>query len=114
MTVLAWSRERQGRGAYNSGSTMARTLESLEPGTPVYAGATRVGAVRAVYAEGDARIAEIVAVRWEASGENVAVPTTEIASVDDGGVHLIRQEADQYADLAPFDPARFPTLKQLK
>ena len=46
--------------AYNSGSTMARTLESLEPGTPVYAGATRVGEVRGVYAEGDARMAELL------------------------------------------------------
>jgi hypothetical protein len=34
--------------------------------------------------------------------------------IDDEGVHLIRTEPDQYADLAPFDPARFPTLKKLK
>jgi hypothetical protein len=100
--------------AYNSGSTMARTLESLDPGTPVYAGSTRVGEVRAVYTEGDARSAEVVVVSWDARGsENVAVPATEILSIDDDGVKLIRQEADQYADLAPFDPASFPTMKQL-
>jgi hypothetical protein len=93
---------------------MARTLEQLEPGTPVYAGATHVGDVRAVYAEGDARIAEIVVVRWLATDEDVAVPTTEIASVNSDGVHLMRNEADQFADLAPFDAARFPTMKQLK
>ncbi|HEV3089784.1 MAG TPA: hypothetical protein VGX96_21470 [Candidatus Elarobacter sp.] len=93
---------------------MARTLESLDPGTPVYAGATRVGEVRAVYAEANARIAELVIVHWDARGEDVAVPTTEILSVNDGGVQLIRQEADQYADLAPFDEARFSTMKKLK
>jgi hypothetical protein len=101
--------------AYNSGSTMARTLESLDPGTPVFAGNTRVGDVRAVYAEGDSRSAELVVVSWDArAGDDVAIPSTEILSVDDSGVQLIRQEADQYADLAPFDAARFPTMKQLK
>ena len=94
---------------------MARTLESLDPGTPVYAGDTRVGDVSAVYAEGDARIAELVVVRWDArGGEDVAIPTTEILSVNDGGVQLIRQEADQYADLAPFDASRFPTMRKMK
>ena len=101
--------------AYNSGSTMARTLESLEPGTPVFAGSTRVGDVRAVYAEGDSRSADLVIVSWDArGGDNVAIPGTEILSVTDDGVQLIRQESDQYADLAPFDPASFPTMKQLK
>ena len=100
--------------AYNSGSTMARTLESLEPGTPVFAGATRVGDVRAVYAEGNARIAELLVVHWDALDEDVGIPTTEVGSIDNGSVHLIRQESDQYADLAPFDAARFPTMKKLK
>ena len=100
--------------AYNSGSTMARTLESLDPGTPVYAGETRVGDVRAVYAEGNARIAELLVVRWDARNEDVAIPTTEVLSVDDGAVQLIRQESDQYSDLAPFDAASFPTMKKLK
>jgi hypothetical protein len=94
---------------------MARTLESLEPGTPVFAGSTRVGEVRAVYSEGDARSAALVVVSWDArNAENVAIPSTEILSVTDDGVELIRQESDQYADLAPFDPASFPTMKQLK
>jgi len=100
--------------AYNSGSTMARTLESLDPGTPVYAGETRVGDVRAVYAEGNARIAELLVVHWDARGENVAIPTTEVESVDDDRVVLMRRESDQYGDLAPFDAGRFPTMKKLK
>ena len=101
--------------AYNSGSTMARTLESLDPGTPVFAGSTRVGDVRAVYAEGDSRSADLVVVSWDArDGDNVAIPSTEILSLTEDGVQLMRQEPDQYADLAPFDPASFPTMKQLK
>jgi len=100
--------------AYKSGSTMAATLESLDPGTPVYAGPTRVGDVRAVYAEGNARIAELLIVHWDARGEEVAVPTTEVASVNDGAVQLSRQEADQYEDFAPWDAGRFPTMKKLK
>ena len=93
---------------------MARTLESLDPGTPVFAGETRIGTVVAVYAEGDARIAEILVVHWDARHEDVAVPTTEVESVDDGGVHLMRQEPDQYNDLAPFDPPAFPTMRKLR
>ena len=107
------SRERNAREAYKLGSTMARTLESLDPGTPVLAGETRVGTVTGVYAEGDARSAHLVAVRWAASGDTVAVPASEIATIDDAGVRLIRQEPDQYADLAPFDEARFVGLRRL-
>jgi hypothetical protein len=100
--------------AYNRGSTMARTLETLDPGTPVFAGSTRVATVAAVYAEGAARAVEVIAVRWDASGEELSIPASQILRIDDEGVHLIRTEPDQYADLAPFDPARFPTLKKLK
>jgi hypothetical protein len=99
--------------AYNSGSTMARTLQSLEPGTSVYAGTTRVGEVRAVYAEGQARMVELVIVRWDARDEDVMVPVSEIEAIDDAGVQLIHKDPDQYVDLAPFDPAGFPTMKKL-
>ena len=101
--------------AYNSGSTMARTLETLDPATPVFAGPTRVGTVTAIYAEGDARSVSLVIARWDArQGDQVAIPASEIETVDELGVHLIRTESDQYADLAPFDAARFPTLKKLR
>lgn len=99
--------------AYNSGSNMARTLESLQPGTPVFAGPTRVATVTAVYAEGDARSADLLVARWDALGADVMIPSSEVQSIDERGVHLMRQESDQYADLAPFDEKRFPTLKKL-
>lgn len=100
--------------AYNVCSTMARTLEQLEPGTAVYSGETHVGSVAAVYAEGDARAAEIVVVRWAATGGDLAVPASEVLSIDEQGVHLMRQEPDQYSDFAPFDPTRFTTMKKLR
>jgi hypothetical protein len=93
---------------------MARFLESLEPGTPVFAGDTRVGEVRAVFAEGDARAAELLVVHWDATGDDVGVPTTEVQDVTERGVELMRRESDQYADLAPFDAERFPTMKRIK
>jgi hypothetical protein len=91
---------------------MAYTLESLATGTPVFAGETRVGDVRAVYAEGNARSAEMVVVHWDASGEDVGIPATEIESVD-VGVSLIRTEPERYADFPPFDATRFPTLRKI-
>ena len=100
--------------AYNSGSTMARFLESLEPGTPVFAGETRVGDVRAVFAEGDARSAELLVVHWDATGDEVVIPTIEVQDVSERGVELMRREAGQYADLAPSDAERFPTMKRIK
>jgi hypothetical protein len=92
---------------------MARTLESLAAGTPVFAGETRVGDVRGVYAEGNARAAELVVVHWDATDTDLAIPATEIESIDAAGVSLIRSEADKYEDFAPFDAARFPTLRKL-
>lgn len=92
---------------------MARTLESLLPGTAVFAGSTNVGTVTGLYTEGDNRSVEVVVVAWTARGEDVAVPAAEIASIDDEGVHLMRTEADQQQDLAPFDAGRFATLKRL-
>ena len=111
--MMLRSRERTARKAYTSVSTMARTLESLQPGTPVYAGETQVGRVVAVFAEGEARAAELIVVHWNANDDDVAVPAGEIESVDERGVHLMRQEPDQYGDLAPFEAARFPTMKKL-
>ena len=99
--------------AYNSGSTMARILESLEPGTPVFVGETQVGDVRAVYAEGDARSAELLVVHWDATGDDVAVPATEVQDLSERGVELMRRESDQDAGWPSFDAERFPTMKRI-
>jgi hypothetical protein len=92
---------------------MARTLESLTPGTPVFAGETRIGEVRAAYTEGGSRAVELLVIHHDARGEDVAVSASEVESVDDAGVQLMGRRADDYRDLPPFDPARFSTMKRL-
>lgn len=92
---------------------MAHTLESIGPGTPVYVGNVRVGDVRAVYASGTSRQAELLVVHWEARNENVALPATEVASVDGDGVRLISGEPSAYDTLVTFDASRFPTVHPL-
>ncbi len=92
---------------------MPYTLETLEPGTPVYVGEVLVGEVRAVYTEGHSRQVELVVVYWRDRSEEVAVPATEVASVDATGVRLIAPELTSYETLSTFDPARFPTVHPL-
>jgi len=94
---------------------MAHTLESLTPGTPVFCGASQVGAVRALYGEGQARLPALIVVAWSFGGreEDVAVPAEEVESVTDRGVELMQIDPAQYATLAAFEPARFPTVHPL-
>jgi hypothetical protein len=92
---------------------MAYTLESLRPGTAVYVGDHRVGEVRSVYSTGNSRQAELLIVRWSDRDEDVALPATEVATVDDTGVTLLSGEISSYETLAVFDPARFPTVHPL-
>ena len=91
---------------------MARTLETLDLGTPVFCGEVRVGEVRALYAEGSARAVEWVVVDWVDRG-NVAVPAIEIGSVDDRGVTLMQAKPSDYAGLPAFNEERFPTVRKL-
>ncbi len=92
---------------------MARTLESLEPGTPVFCGDTRVGEVRSLYAEGTSRAVEWLIVHWSSDDRDVALPASEVETVNDGGVLLMHSEARFYAELTTFNAARFPTAHRL-
>ena len=101
--------------AYFLGSTMAHTLEALEPGTPVYCGPHRVGEVRGIYAEGEARNAEFVVVHWTFDRDvDLVVPSSEVASVTDAGVAMMNADPTAYHFLLPFDARRFPTVHPLK
>jgi hypothetical protein len=91
---------------------MARTLETLTPGTSVFAGPTLVGTVSGLYTEAGSRGVELVVVHWDARAEDVAVPSAEIESIDDAGVHLMRNDATQCDDLAPFNASAFPTMER--
>ncbi len=102
-------------GAYVSRSTMAHTLETLTPGTPVYCGDVHVGDVRALYSEGQSRIPALIVVAWTyGRTDDVAVPTEEVETLSDRGVELIQTDPEQYATLASFDPSRFPTVHPLQ
>jgi hypothetical protein len=91
---------------------MARTLETLDLGTPVFCGDVRVGDVRGLYAEGAARSVEWVVVNWTARGD-VAVPSIEIGNVDDHGVTLLSTDVSSYDTLPGFSEERFPTVRKL-
>jgi hypothetical protein len=92
---------------------MARLLEDLEPGTPVYLGNERVGFVRGVYAEGSARLAEYVAVEWTKRGSVVLIPTKDVLTLEDKGVILMGDDARPFAELPDFDAGRYPTIRQI-
>jgi hypothetical protein len=91
---------------------MARTLESLDLGTPVCCGDARVGTVSGLYAEGTARDVEWVIVAWNGRGD-LAVPATEVESIDERGVVLMSDEPASYDDLTSFDESRFPSVRKL-
>jgi hypothetical protein len=92
---------------------MARTLETLEPGTPVFCGDTRVGEVHALYAEGTSRAVDWLVVHWSNGDREVALPSSEVEAVNDAGVQLMHNEERFYAELTTFDAARFPTAHRL-
>jgi hypothetical protein len=91
---------------------MARTLETLDLGTPVFCGETRVGTVSGLYAEGHAKSVEWVVVSWADRGD-LAVPATEVEDIADRGVVLMHEETRFYDDLIDFNEARFPTVHKL-
>ncbi len=92
---------------------MALRLEQLQPGTPVFAGATRVGEVEGVYADGDSRSVEVIACRWTSRDTLVALSASDVESIEPSGVVLIGGNPAMYAELPPFDPAGQTTLHPL-
>ena len=91
---------------------MARTLETLDLGTPVFCGDTRVGSVRGLYAEGAARSVEWVVVAWNGRGD-VAIPAIDVANVDEHGVTLLQTDPHSYDGTPAFEESRFPTVRKL-
>jgi hypothetical protein len=93
---------------------MARLLEEIDPGTPVYLNELRIGAVRGVFAEGNARLAEYLLVEWSERGENVLVPTKEIATLEAKGVVLMGEDPQAYVAIPAFSEANYPTIRRLR
>lgn len=92
---------------------MARTLEDLTPGTPVFCGDACIGEVRGLYTEGTSRAVEWVVVGWKGDDRDVALPAIEVEDVSDRGVTLMHGDPTFYAELATFSEARFPTVRRL-
>ena len=93
---------------------MARLLEDVELGTPVYLGQSRVGDVRGVYAEGDARLAEYLVVHWNDRAADLLIPTKDVASLEAKGVVLMGEDPRVYAGMPDFDPGVHPTIRRLR
>jgi hypothetical protein len=91
---------------------MARTLETLDLGTPVFCGETQVGTVRGLYAEGESRAVEWVVVAWDGRG-NVAIPAIDVGTVDEHGVSLMQSDPRSYDGTPEFEESRFPTVRKL-
>jgi hypothetical protein len=92
---------------------MARLLEDLEVGTPVYLADSQVGEVRGVYAEGGARLAEYLAVYWGARGAEVLIPTKDVQSLEPKGVILMGEDPRAFASHPAFDVANYPTIRRI-
>jgi len=92
---------------------MAKLLEDLEPGTAVFVGEAHVGEIRAVYAEGDARRADYLAVHWESRDLDVLVATSDVETLEARGVILVGSEPETYATLPAFEERRVPQLRKL-
>jgi hypothetical protein len=93
---------------------MARLLEDIELGTPVYLGESRIGFVRGVYAEGEARLAEYIAVHWNSRAADVLIPTKDVLSLDARGVVLMGEDPRTYASMPDFDEAVHPTIRKIR
>jgi hypothetical protein len=93
---------------------MARLLEDLELGTPVFLGESRVGDVRGVYAEGEARLAEYITVHWADRGEVLLIPTKDVAALEAKGVVLMLDDPRAYASFPAFDESKHPTIRRLR
>jgi hypothetical protein len=91
---------------------MARTLETLDLGTPVFCAETRVGTVRGLYAEGTSRAVEWVVVSWDGRGD-VAIPAIDVGGIDEHGVTLLQTDPRSYDGLPEFEESRFPTVRKL-
>lgn len=92
---------------------MARRLETLEAGTPVYCGDQLVGRVDGVYTEGDSRMPEYLAVHWETRGAVILIRTNDIEALEERGVLLQSVDPVVYETTAIFDQQHMPMIKRL-
>ncbi|MBV8151410.1 MAG: hypothetical protein JO101_00985 [Candidatus Eremiobacteraeota bacterium] len=94
---------------------LARRLETLDPGTPVYCGEKLLGTLDGVYAEGSSDLPEYLVVRWEALDNTpVLVPTKDVESLEARGVILMGVDPGQYDVLPKYQPELYPKFRRLR
>jgi hypothetical protein len=92
---------------------MAKRLEDLQPGTPVWSGEQRIGEVRDVYAEGESRLPEYLAVFLDSRKVEILIPTRDVAALQDRGVMLVSSDQSQYDAVVNFARSEMPFLRKL-
>lgn len=93
---------------------MARRLETLQPGTPVFCGEKRVGSVDGVYAEGTSEVAEYMVVRWESRDNTpVLIATKDVETLEGRGVTLIGDDPQQYVTAPKYEDKLYPSLRRI-
>lgn len=93
---------------------MARRLEGLDSGTPVFCGEKRVGTVDGVYAEGTAEVAEYLVVRWESRDNTpVLIATKDVQTLEGRGVTLMGDDPQQYATAPKYEDKLYPSLRRI-
>jgi hypothetical protein len=93
---------------------MARRLETLDSGTPVFCGETRVGTVDGVYAEGSAEVPEYLVVRWESRSDMpVLIATKDVETLEDRGVTLMGADPQQYVTAPKYEDKLYPSLRRI-
>jgi hypothetical protein len=92
---------------------MAKRLEDLQPGTPVWSGEQRIGEVHDVYAEGDSRLPEYLSVHLAKRPAEILIPTRDVATLADRGVVLVSSDPSQYDAVVTFVRDEMPFLRKL-
>ena len=93
---------------------MARRLETLQVGTPVFCGEKRVGTVDGIYAEGHAEVPEYMVVRWESRDDTpVLIATKDVETLEGRGVTLIGDDPAQYVTAPKYEDKLYPSLRRI-
>jgi len=93
---------------------MARRLETLQSGTPVFCGEKRVGSVDGVYAEGSSAVAEYMVVRWASRDDTpVLIATKDVETLEGRGVTLIGDDPQQYVTAPKYEDKLYPSLRRI-
>ncbi|HTV72960.1 MAG TPA: hypothetical protein VME66_04555 [Candidatus Acidoferrales bacterium] len=79
----------------------------------MWSGDRRIGEVRDVYAEGDSRLPEYLAVYLSEPAREILIPTRDVATIQERGVVLVSSDPEQYEAVVTFVRGEMPALRKL-